>query len=93
MLVLYLQDKSNPGYISYKRLKQAYERKKTDKPLKQIGTDQAEKYVADMKDQIGKALDDDEVRNLATYMITKGLSVKDILPSASNSKTNIIPRD
>ena len=33
MLVLYLQDKK-PGFISFNRLKVAYEKKQKDKPLK-----------------------------------------------------------
>jgi hypothetical protein len=58
-----------------------------------LGTELQKKYRADIKDQIGKAVDDEEVRNLANYLIEKGLSVKNLLPSASNTKVEVIPRD
>ena len=50
-LVLYLQDKK-PGYISHKRLRMALERRKGEKPLRQIGTEEQQKYVAEVKEQL-----------------------------------------
>jgi hypothetical protein len=73
-LVLYLQDKK-PGYLSYKRLRMSLQRQKNEKPLRQLGIEQQEKYVADIKEKLEKAKDEDEVRALAEYMIERGKGV------------------
>ena len=44
------------------------ERRKDEKPLRQLGIEQQEKYVADIKAKLEKAKDEDEVKALAEYM-------------------------
>lgn len=91
-LVLYLQDKK-PGYISYKRLTTALERRKTEKPLQQLGTAQQEKYVAELKETLKKAKDADEARALAEFMRAEGKGIQDLFPTGVKGRQDLIPRD